>query len=152
MDYYARFCDDLKLRGYAKRSRQSYLRAMHQFQPKRANRCRWFCPWTKCARYLRRSPKSRTVRRADPENTRSEKDMEGVPGGVRTRTGKTPLCRVKNRARMRTSQSTDALDQRLLVPRRHPPLSNITHRLNQSPYSPNPRLHVENPPQEETRD
>ena len=32
MDYYARFCDDLKLRGYAKRSRQSYLRAMHQFQ------------------------------------------------------------------------------------------------------------------------
>lgn len=32
MDYYERFCDDLKLRGYAKRSRQSYLRAMHQFQ------------------------------------------------------------------------------------------------------------------------
>jgi hypothetical protein len=32
MGYYKRFCDDLKLRGYAKRSRQSYLRAMHQFQ------------------------------------------------------------------------------------------------------------------------
>jgi len=32
MDYYKRFCDDLKLRGYAKRNRQSYLRAMHQFQ------------------------------------------------------------------------------------------------------------------------
>ena len=28
MDYYERFCDDLKLRGYAKRSCQSYLRAM----------------------------------------------------------------------------------------------------------------------------
>jgi hypothetical protein len=32
MDYYERFSDDLKLRGYAKRSRQSYLRAVRQFQ------------------------------------------------------------------------------------------------------------------------
>jgi len=32
MDYYTRFCDDLKLRGYAKRSRQSYLRALRQLQ------------------------------------------------------------------------------------------------------------------------
>ena len=32
MDYYTRFCENLKLKGYAKRSRQSYLRALRQLQ------------------------------------------------------------------------------------------------------------------------
>jgi site-specific recombinase XerD len=32
MDYYERFCEDLKLRGYAERSRKSYRRAVRQLQ------------------------------------------------------------------------------------------------------------------------